>query len=113
MAFGVLGADFSTTAVSTPVSTWVDLLNPMSITATGGLVQFQGFVNGFMDGELLLQILVDTTVVATGNSTEPLFSIANVAAGAHTVHFQGYWTGAMNPATPSANNQGMSVIALA
>jgi hypothetical protein len=85
----------------------------MSITATGGLVQFQGIVNGFTDGELLLQVLVDSAVVASGNNMNGLVGIANVATGTHTVHFQGYWTGAMNPATPSADNQGLSVLSLA
>ena len=112
MTFSVLGSDYSTASVATPVSTWVDLLTPFSITATGGLVQFQGFVNDFVS-ELLLQVLVDGIVVATGQNGQAVFGIANVAAGTHTVHFQGYWPGAMNPATPNASNQGISVIALA
>jgi hypothetical protein len=113
MAFGVLGASLNTTPVNTPVGTWVDIIDPLNITAPGGLAQFQGFVGNFNTGELLLQVLLDSVVVATGDNVHGLMAIVNVAAGAHTVRLQGYWTGTMSSTTMSASDQGLSVISLA
>lgn len=113
MAINVLGVVNNLTAVPTPVSQWVDLVPPLNVTATADTTAlFQATVQYYAD-EMLLKVFLDGVEIGTGDSTRsPLVFLAAVTAGTHTVKFQGFYTGSMNPGTPTSSNQSLSVIGL-
>jgi hypothetical protein len=95
VAFAVLAAEAVTDSLDMPTGEWLDLIPPMTVVATGGAVLFQGTLAP-QNFTMYTRVLLDGAGIETWVPGEgQLTTILNVAAGSHTVNFQGNSGGSM------------------